>query len=83
MTVSPHKCSKKHGKTAVLVYRVIYVAFVFSGSVASIDIVWLVADCFNALMAVPNLIALIALSKAVAVATKEHFAKKDELPKID
>ena len=74
---------KKHSKTAVLVYRVIYVAFVFVGSGAAIDIVWLVADCFNALMAVPNLIALIVLSKVVATATKEHFAKKDELPIID
>ncbi len=68
---------KNHSKTAILVYRLVYVAFVFIGSVASIDIVWLVADCFNALMALPNLIALIALSKVVVDVTKEHFKKND------
>ena len=56
---------KNHAKVAVTVYRIIYVAFVFVGAIASIDVVWLVADCFNALMAVPNLIALIGLSGVV------------------
>lgn len=70
---------KKHEKTAVWVYRIIYVAFVFVGAVAKIDIVWLVADCFNALMAVPNLIALIILSKVVVTATKEHLAARKGL----
>ena len=68
---------KKHSKTAVLVYRIVYVVFVFIGAVASIDIVWLVADCFNALMALPNLIALIALSKVVIDVTREHFRKNE------
>jgi AGCS family alanine or glycine:cation symporter len=67
---------KNHAKTAITVYRVIYVAFVFIGAIAEINVVWLVADCFNALMAVPNLIALIALSGLVFKITKEHFAKK-------
>ena len=67
---------KNHAKTAVMVYRIIYVAFVFVGAIAEINVVWLVADCFNALMAVPNLIALIALSGLVVKITKEHFAKK-------
>ena len=70
---------KKHEKVAVWVYRIVYVAFVFVGAVAKIDIVWLVADCFNALMAVPNLIALIVLSKVVVTATKEHLAAKKGL----
>jgi len=42
-----------------------------------------IADCFNALMAVPNLIALIALSGVVAKVTREHFAKKKDEPKIE
>ena len=67
---------KNHAKTAVTVYRIVYVAFVFVGAVAEINTVWLVADIFNALMAVPNLIALIALSGLVVKVTKEHFAKK-------
>ena len=70
---------KKHSAVAVYVYRIIYVAFVFVGAVAEINLVWLIADCFNALMALPNLIALIALSKVVVAATKEHFAKKNKL----
>lgn len=67
---------KNHPGVAVTVYRVFYVAFVFVGAVAEINTVWLVADIFNALMAVPNLIALIALSGLVVKITKEHFAKK-------
>lgn len=67
---------KNHAKVAVGVYRVIYVAFVFVGAIAEINTVWLIADCFNALMAVPNLIALIVLSGLVVKITGEHFAGK-------
>lgn len=67
---------KNNSKTAITVYRVIYVAFVFIGAIAEINTVWLIADCFNALMALPNLIALIGLSGLVVKLTKEHFAKK-------
>jgi AGCS family alanine or glycine:cation symporter len=67
---------KSHQKTAVLVYRLVYIAFVFIGAVAEIEIVWLIADCFNVLMALPNLIALTVLSKVVIDATKKHFENK-------
>ncbi|MBR2926112.1 MAG: sodium:alanine symporter family protein [Clostridia bacterium] len=67
---------RNHSKVAITVYRVIYVAFVFIGAIAEINTVWLIADCFNALMALPNLIALIALSGLVVKITREHFAKK-------
>lgn len=67
---------KKRQKTAIYVYRVVYVAFVFVGAVAEINTVWLVADCFNALMALPNLIALIALSGLVVKMTREHFKQE-------
>ena len=63
---------KKRG-TAILVYRIIYVAFVFIGAVANINVVWLIADCFNAIMAVPNLIALILLSGVVVKAINDYF----------
>lgn len=66
---------KKHSKTAVTVYRIIYVVFVFVGAIAEINIVWLIADCFNALMALPNLVALIGLSGVVVKLTREHFSK--------
>ena len=68
---------KNHSKLAITIYRVIYVAFVFIGAVAEIGTVWLVADCFNALMALPNLVALIGLSGLVVKITREHFAKKE------
>ena len=67
---------QNHAKVAITIYRVIYVAFVFVGAVAEINTVWLVADCFNALMALPNLIALIGLSGLVVKITREHFEKK-------
>lgn len=67
---------KKHSKVAIIIYRVIYVAFVFIGAIAEINTVWLIADCFNALMALPNLIALIGLSGLVVKITRDHFAKK-------
>ena len=75
--VSASYLFKSHEKKAVLIYRIIYISFVFVGAVAEIGIVWLIADCFNALMALPNLIALIALSGVVVKATKEHFAKRN------
>lgn len=67
---------KNHRSTAIAVYRAVYVAFVFVGAIAEINTVWLIADCFNALMALPNLIALICLSGVVVKMTKEHFSKK-------
>ena len=66
---------KKHSKIAITVYRIIYVIFVFVGAIAEINTVWLIADCFNALMALPNLIALIGLSGTVVKLTREHFTK--------
>ena len=67
---------KNHSKLAITIYRAVYVIFVFIGAIAEINTVWLIADCFNALMALPNLIALIALSGLVVKITREHFAKK-------
>ena len=75
--VSVKYLSKNHSEAAIGIYRIIYVAFVFIGAVAEINTVWLVSDCFNALMALPNLIALIGLSGLVVRITREHFLKKD------
>ena len=67
---------KNRSKKAIFVYRMVYVAFVFIGAVAEINTVWLVADCFNALMALPNLVALIGLSGLVVKITRDHFKKE-------
>lgn len=69
----------KQRNLAVLIYRLVYVAFVFIGSIANIGVVWLIADCFNVLMALPNLIALVVLSKTVKTLTQDHFKNKTGL----
>ena len=73
--VSAAYLAPKNQSRAILIYRIIYVAVVFLGAVASLDFVWLISDCFNALMALPNLVALIMLSGTVVKLTKEHFEK--------
>lgn len=60
-------------KKAILPYRVIYTIAVFFGSVMSLSLVWDLADLFNGLMAVPNLISLIALSGVIVKETKEYL----------
>ncbi len=62
-----------NSKTAVQIYRCIYIVFVFLGAVASLDLVWGISETMNGLMAIPNLIGIIGLSKVVKTATKEHF----------
>ena len=54
------------GSKALPVYSVIVVAFVLIGSTLKVDLVWELADFFNGVMAIPNLIALLALSGVVA-----------------
>ena len=54
------------GAKALPVYSVIVVLFVLVGSSLKVDLVWALADFFNGLMAIPNLIALLALSGVVA-----------------
>lgn len=58
------------------IYRVIYVASVMLGTVVSLDLVWSAADTFNGLMAIPNLIALLLLSKVIVSETKDFKAKR-------
>lgn len=57
-------------------FRVMWVLAVFAGAVATLDVAWLVADTLNALMAIPNLIALLLLSPVVARLTRAYFADK-------
>ncbi len=57
-------------------YRILFIVALFFGSIIGLDIIWNIADCMNALMAIPNLIALLLLSGIAARETKEYFAKK-------
>ena len=59
------------GARALPVYSVIVVLFVLVGSSLKVDLVWALADFFNGLMAIPNLIALLALSGVVAAIARE------------
>lgn len=63
------------GDGFVLIYRLIYVASVFLGTVVSLDLVWAASDVFNGLMAIPNLIALLMLTGVVVAETRD-FAEK-------
>ena len=62
-------------KNVVMSYRWLYILAVFIGPYMTVEAVWNIADIFNALMAFPNLIALIALSSVVARETKAYFKK--------
>ncbi len=54
-------------------YQVAFIIVIVIGAVAKLDVVWNIADTFNGLMAIPNFIALFALSGVVAKLTKEYF----------
>lgn len=65
------------GKMGVVkVYRWLYILAVFIGPYMTISQVWTIADIFNALMAIPNCICLIALVGVIAKLSKDFFAKK-------
>lgn len=65
-------------KKAVKVYKWLYIFAVFIGPYMTVSAVWTIADIFNGLMAIPNIIALLALSGVVAKETKEYFAKSNK-----
>ena len=60
---------------AVKVYRWLYIAAVFIGPHMTVAAVWTIADIFNGLMALPNMIALVALSGVVAKETRDYFER--------
>lgn len=66
------------GVKAIRPFRVIWVAVVPVGTVVGLDFVWLLADTFNALMALPNLIALLLLSPVVFKLTRDNFGKQKQ-----
>ena len=66
-------------KGAVKVYRWLYILAVFIGPYMTVAAVWTIADIFNGLMAIPNIIALFALGGVVAKDTREYLKKNKEL----
>jgi len=59
---------------AVMPYRVVFTLVVFVGAVVKLDLVWTFADVMNGLMAFPNLIGLLGLSRVVAEETKKYLS---------
>ena len=65
----------KGNRKIVQSYRWLYILAVFIGPFMTVSVVWTIADIFNALMALPNLIAIVALSGVIAAETKKYFSK--------
>jgi alanine or glycine:cation symporter, AGCS family len=63
------------GVRSIMPFRLAWIAAVFFGAQAELDFVWLLADTLNALMALPNLLALLLLSPVVFKLTKDYFSK--------
>lgn len=77
------------GKKTIYIYRAIWIILVFVGAVVDLSVVWGIADSTNALMAIPNLIALLLLSGVVVAETRKYLWNKnidgysdDEIPTI-
>ena len=71
-------------------FRIAWTIVVFIGSVVSLDLIWGIADILNALMAFPNLVALLGLSGVIAAETKKYLFddnmdgwSDDEIPVVD
>ena len=61
------------GKRWMLSYRVLYIVSIFAGSVIGLEMVWNIADCMNALMALPNLVSLLCLSGIIVHETRKYL----------
>ena len=71
------------GKKIMIPYRILYIAVAVIAPVVSLNLIWLIADILNALMAIPNLIAVLLLSPLIVSETKKYINdldKKDQEP---
>ena len=71
------------GKKIMIPYRILYIAVAVIAPVVSLNLIWLIADILNALMAIPNLIAVLLLSPLIVSETKKYINdldKKDPEP---
>ncbi|WP_064607493.1 alanine/glycine:cation symporter family protein [Photobacterium sp. J15] len=64
------------GVKAIIPFRVLWIIAVPIGATSSLEFIWLLADTLNAMMAIPNLIALVLLSPVVFKLTSEYFAQQ-------
>ncbi|MBP7358357.1 MAG: sodium:alanine symporter family protein [Prevotella sp.] len=61
------------GKKWTIYYRILYIIAAFIGSIVNLTVVWNVADCMNALMAIPNLLSLLFLSNVIVHETRKYL----------
>ncbi|MFI3206960.1 MAG: alanine/glycine:cation symporter family protein, partial [Clostridia bacterium] len=71
------------GTKSTIIYKVVFVAFIFVGATMSLDLAWDISDTFNGLMALPNLIGVIALSPLVLKITANYVKRNLKHQKID
>jgi len=78
------------GKKFLMPFRIFYGLIVYVGATTALNLVWDIADAFNALMAIPNLVSLLALSGVLVAVTKEYLwdnnlegIDPDPIPRID
>ncbi|MDR1773259.1 MAG: sodium:alanine symporter family protein [Clostridioides sp.] len=67
------------GKKALIPYRILYILVAAVAPVIKLDLVWTIADTLNALMAIPNLVAVLLLSKVIVKETKSYIHNIDRL----
>jgi AGCS family alanine or glycine:cation symporter len=63
------------GTKAVRIYAVLVAVCVVLGSLAQVDLVWNMADCFNSMMVIPNILALFMLSKVIKSVHDDYYKK--------
>ena len=70
------------GEKVILLYKILWIISIFVGSLVELNLVWNIADLLNGLMAIPNIIAVLLLSKVIAEETKkysgEHIEDRDD-----
>ncbi|KGN00073.1 sodium:alanine symporter family protein [Clostridium botulinum] len=71
------------GVKAIKPYKIIYIVLVGMGSFIGLDLIWIIADIVNGLMAIPNLIALVGLSGVIIAETKKFFEEKKQSDSLE
>ena len=66
----------KGSQKAVIIYRWLYIVAVFIGPYMTVSAVWTIADIFNGLMALPNLIAILCLNGVIVKETRSYFERR-------
>ena len=72
------------GQKAVIVYKIIFIAFAVMGATMDLSLAWDISDTLNGLMAIPNLIGVLVLSGTVMAITKNYLARRrgESLPPL-